>query len=193
MDKLSKSLDEISSENKRFFRRNFPNRNRYQRRTNQNFQNQQRNTFRKQNFSRDLRKRVSIFNLEKSYTNEQLKSLFEQYGKLTRCGLRLNRMGESRGSGDVQFERHEDALNAIEKINKTTIGNSVVDVRFSNNLRRVNLRRRLRNLRIGNRRNFNRNRNFRRRIRNDRGNLRRRGQGRKRRVFKRSLGRRRRI
>ncbi len=193
MDKLSKSLDEISSENKRFFRRNFPNRNRYQRRTNQNFQNQQRNTFRKKNFSRDLRKRVSIFNLEKSYTNEQLKSLFEQYGKLTRCGLRLNRMGESRGSGDVQFERHEDALNAIEKINKTTIGNSVVDVRFSNNLRRVNLRRRLRNLRIGNRRNFNRNRNFRRRIRNDRGNLRRRGQGRKRRVFKRSLGRRRRI
>ena len=193
MDKLSKSLDEISSENKRFFRRNFPNRNRYQRRTNQNFQNQQRNTFRKKNFSRDLRKRVSIFNLEKSYTNEQLKSLFEQYGKLTRCGLRLNRMGESRGSGDVQFERHEDALNAIEKINKTTIGNSVVDVRFSNNLRRVNLRRRLRNLRIGNRRNFNRNRNFRRRIRNDRVNLRRRGQGRKRRVFKRSLGRRRRV
>ena len=193
MDKLTKSLDEISSENKRFFRRNFPNRNRYQRRTNQNFQNQQRNNFRRKNFSRDLRKRVSIFNLEKSYTNEQLKSLFEQYGKLTRCGLRLNRMGESKGSGDVQFERHEDALNAIEKINKTTIGNSVVDVRFTNNLRRVNLRRRLRNLRIGNRRNFNfRNRNFRRR-RNDRGNLRRRGQGRKRRVFKRSLGRRRRI
>ena len=194
MDNLSKSLDQISLEKKRFFRNNFRNRFRYQRRLNQNFQNQQRNNFRKKNFSRDLRKRVSIFNLDKSYTNEQLKSLFEQYGKLTRCGLRLNRMGESKGSGDVQFERHEDALNAIEKINKTTIGNSIVDVRFSNNLRRVNLRRRLRNLRIGNRRNFGfRNRNFRRRIRNDRANLRRRGQGRKRRVFKRSLGRRRRV
>ena len=193
MDNLTKSLDEIYLENKRFSHKRFRNRNRYQRRINSRFQNQPRNNFHKKTFSRDLRKRVSIFNLEKSFTNEQLKSLFQKYGKLTRCGLRLNQMGESKGSGDVQFERHEDALNAIKNINKTNVGNSIVDVRYSNNLRRVNLRRRFRNLRIGNRRNFSfRRRNF-RRFRNDRRNLRRGGLGRKRRIFKKSLGRRRRV
>lgn len=192
MENLTKSLDEIASSNR--------NSNRFSR--GGNFRSRRRGGFGRNNNSqrfgrrrrrgnRDLRKRVSIFGLDKSFTNEQLKGLFSEYGRLTRCGLRVDRMGDSRGSGDVQFERHEDALNAIQKINKTTVGNSVVDVRFSNSLRRVNLRRRLRNLRIGRRQNGNfGNRGFRRRER--RGGFNGNNGNRKRRVFKRSLGRRRR-
>ena len=149
MENLTKSLDEIASSNR--------NSNRFSR--GGNFRSRRRGGFGRNNNSqrfgrrrrrgnRDLRKRVSIYGLDKSFTNEQLKGLFSEYGRLTRCGLRVDRMGDSRGSGDVQFERHEDALNAIQKLNKTTVGNSVVDVRFSNSLRRVNLRRRFRNLRI---------------------------------------------
>ena len=192
MENLTKSLDEIASSNR--------NSNRFSR--GGNFRSRRRGGFGRNNNSqrfgrrrrrgnRDLRKRVSIFGLDKSFTNEQLKGLFSEYGRLTRCGLRVDRMGDSRGSGDVQFERHEDALNAIQKLNKTTVGNSVVDVRFSNSLRRVNLKNRFKNLRIRRRQNRNfGNRGFKRRER--KGGFARKNGNRKRRVFKRSLGRRRR-
>ena len=112
-------------------------------------------------------------------TNDELKKLFQNYGRLNRCGVNFTQLGESKGTADVEFERHRDAVNAIRNLNKADINGRVVNVRFSA-LRRIN--------RVGRRIRFrNRNRNL--VVVTRRNN---RGGNRKRRVFKKSLGRRRR-
>lgn len=62
-------------------------------------------------------KRLRISNLNKAITNEELKKIFQEYGKLTRCGVHFNKMGESQGTGDIEYETHEEAENAIQKLN----------------------------------------------------------------------------
>ena len=73
-----------------------------------------------QNRQKPLRKgntRLRISNLNKSITNEELKKIFQEYGKLTRCGVHFNKMGDSQGTADIEYETHEEAENAIKKLN----------------------------------------------------------------------------
>ena len=138
--KLNKTLDELAEESKKLSRKRNINkrynsqRQQYKRRRQSNIrQNQKRVRNKNKNNSqnKDLRKRLLITNLDKSYTNEQLKKLFEQYGKLTRCGIHFSKLGESLGTADIQFEKHEEAENAISKVNNTNVGNSVINVKYS--------------------------------------------------------------
>ena len=138
--KLNKTLDELAEESKKQSRKRNINkrynsqRQQYKRRRQSNIrQNQKRVRNKNKNNSqnKDLRKRLLITNLDKSYTNEQLKKLFEQYGKLTRCGIHFSKLGESLGTADIQFEKHEEAENAISKVNNTNVGNSVINVKYS--------------------------------------------------------------
>ena len=188
MNNLNKSLDEISAarknQNPRGRRRRFT---RFQRNggvgrgPGRRFSTVNRggNGGRRRFISgRDNRRRLYITNLNKKVTNDELKKLFQKYGRLRRCGVNFTQLGESKGTADVEFERHRDAVNAIRNLNKADINGRVVNVRFSA-LRRIN--------RVGRRIRFrNRNRNLvvvtRRKNR---------GVNRKRRVFKKSLGRRR--
>ena len=199
MNNLNKSLDEISAQRKqnprrgrnRFRRRGFSNRQNRgrnysnfprgntQRGRSQNIQNRRRRNLRFPS-QRDNRRRLFITNLNKAVTNIELKNHFQKFGRLRRCGINFTQLGQSKGTADVEFERHRDAVNAIRSLNKAEIKGRVINVRFST-LRRINrVGRRIR-LRNGRSRNLvvvTR--------RNNRGGIR------KRRVFKKSLGRRRR-
>jgi RNA recognition motif-containing protein len=198
MNNINKSLDEIASQrktqnrnmnNQRRRRRRFQLNNRRQnfRRVNMNNNNQNNNNnFNRRNFRRDNRRRLYITNLNKSVTNDELKKLFQNYGRLNRCGVNFTQLGESKGTADVEFERHNDAVFAIRKLNRANINGRIVFVRFSN-------LRSLRSVRRNFRGNFRRRNNFRNNNNNNRRNFNPNNNQRKRRVFKRSLGRRRRF
>ena len=197
MNNLNKSLDEISAQRKqnprrgrnRFRRRIFTNRqnrggnySNFPRGNTQRGRSQQNRRRRNLRFpsQRDNRRRLFITNLNKAVTNIELKNHFQKFGRLRRCGINFTQLGQSKGTADVEFERHRDAVSAIRSLNKAEINGRVINVRFST-LRRINrVGRRIR-LRNGRSRNLvvvTR--------RNNRGGIR------KRRVFKKSLGRRRR-
>ena len=198
MNNINKSLDEIASQrktqnrnmnNQRRRRRRFQLNNRRQnfRRVNMNNNNQNNNNnFNRRNFRRDNRRRLYITNLNKSVTNDELKKLFQNYGRLNRCGVNFTQLGESKGTADVEFERHNDAVFAIRKLNRANINGRIVFVRFSN-------LRSLRSVKRNFRANFRRRNNFRNNNNNNRRNFNPNNNQRKRRVFKRSLGRRRRF
>ena len=198
MNNINKSLDEIASQrktqnrnmnNQRRRRRRFQLNNRRQnfRRVNMNNNNQNNNNnFNRRNFRRDNRRRLYITNLNKSVTNDELKKLFQNYGRLNRCGVNFTQLGESKGTADVEFERHNDAVFAIRKLNRANINGRIVFVRFSN-------LRSLRSVRRNFRGNFRRRNNIRNNNNNNRRNFNPNNNQRKRRVFKRSLGRRRRF
>ena len=198
MNNINKSLDEIASQrknqnrnmnNQRRRRRRFQLNNRPQnfRRVNMNNNNQNNNNnFNRRNFRRDNRRRLYITNLNKSVTNDELKKLFQNYGRLNRCGVNFTQLGESKGTADVEFERHNDAVFAIRKLNRANINGRIVFVRFSN-------LRSLRSVKRNFRGNFRRRNNFRNNNNNNRRNFNPNNNQRKRRVFKRSLGRRRRF
>ena len=200
MNNINKSLDEISAQrknrNRRFGNRRFRRNNNNFRRNNTNYNRNQRNNFnnnqrrntnnqinRRRNFQRDNRRRLYITNLNKTVTNDELKKLFQKFGKLRRCGVNFTQLGQSKGTADIEFERHRDAVFAIRKLNRADINGKMVFVRFSTlrSIGRIGRRIRIRS----------RNGNLivrRRGVRNNNNN------GiRKRRIFKRSLGRRRRI
>lgn len=126
---------------------------------------------------RDNRRRLFITNLNKKLNNNDLKNIFQKYGKLRRCGINFTQLGESKGNADVEFDKHNDAVNAIRNLNNSNIHGRVIIVKFSHlkNINRVGKRLRFRN------RNLN---NLKRR--NHRNGIR------KRKIFKKSLGRRRR-
>ena len=201
MNNINKSLDEISAQrknrNRRFGNRRFRRNNNNFRRNNTNYNRNQRNNFnnnqrrntnnqinRRRNFQRDNRRRLYITNLNKTVTNDELKKLFQKFGKLRRCGVNFTQLGQSKGTADIEFERHRDAVFAIRKLNRADINGKMVFVRFSSlrSIGRIGRRIRLRN----------RNRNLIVRGRGIRNNNNNNGI-RKRRIFKRSLGRRRRI
>ncbi len=202
MNNINKSLDEISAQrknrNRRFGNRRFRRNNNNFRRNNTNYNRNQRNNFnnnqrrntnnqinRRRNFQRDNRRRLYITNLNKTVTNDELKKLFQKFGKLRRCGVNFTQLGQSKGTADIEFERHRDAVFAIRKLNRADINGKMVFVRFSTlrSIGRIGRRIRIRS----------RNGNLivrRRGVRNNNNN----NNGiRKRRIFKRSLGRRRRI
>ena len=199
MNNLNKSLDEISAQRKqnprrgrnRFRRRGFSNRQNRgrnysnfprgntQRGRSQNIQNRRRRNLRFPS-QRDNRRRLFITNLNKTVTNIELKNLFQKYGRLRRCGVNFTQLGQSKGTADVEFERHRDAVNAIRSLNKAEIKGRVINVRFST-LRRIN--------RVGRRIRFRNGRSRNLVVITRRNN---RGAFRKRRIFKKSLGRRRR-
>jgi RNA recognition motif-containing protein len=196
--KLNKTLDELAAESKKQRKRNInkrlhSKRLQYQRRRQSNTrQTHQRGRIQNKNKSqnKDLRRRLLITNLDKTYTNEQLRKLFEQYGKLTRCGIHFSKLGESLGSADIQFEKHEEAENAISKINNTNVGNLVINVKYSNS-GKSNLGNKRINIIKGRRRNVKNNGNNKGRN-NKRNNIRNTGVRRKGKRNFRSLGKKRR-
>lgn len=169
----------------------------------------------------DNRRRLRVENLNRQLNNQELRKLFEEYGALTRCGIKFDKLGLSTGVAHVEFSQHEDAEKAKDALNNASIegGKITVDyAKVSRNFRfvrrrslnrdliRSNRRRpqsqRLRRRPTRFRRSSDRGRNSgRRRIRGDRDDRRRRQRGTsnrnsrnnngRRRLFKNSLGRRR--
>lgn len=147
----------------------------------------------------DNRRRIRVENLNKDMQNPDLVKLFEKYGKLTRCGIKFDKLGVSKGIADVEFSTHEECEKAINILDNADISGEKIRVKYAANSFRKFSRRgksagtQRRNLRKINRtiRRGVRSRNRRSGTRGTRLSASRRRFRPKRRYFTRTLGRRR--
>jgi RNA recognition motif-containing protein len=155
--------------------------------------------YREENPKKDNRRRIVVENLNKEMHNEDLQKLFEKCGKLTRCGIKFDKLGASKGLADIEFSTHEECEKAIQEIDNAEINGVKVRVKyapnrfpkFSRRTRSAGVQRRnLRKANRTNRRGLRTRRTARRGIR-DRTTSGRRTFRTKRRNFARTLGRRR--
>ena len=155
--------------------------------------------YREENPKKDNRRRIVVENLNKDMHNEDLQKLFEKCGKLTRCGIKFDKLGASKGLADIEFSTHEECEKAIKEIDNAEINGVKVRVKyapnrfpkFSRRTRSAGVQRRnLRKANRNNRRGLRTRRTARRGIR-DRTSSGRRTFRTKRRNFARTLGRRR--
>ena len=155
--------------------------------------------YREENPKKDNRRRIVVENLNKEMHNEDLQKLFEKCGKLTRCGIKFDKLGASKGLADIEFSTHEECEKAIQEIDNAEINGVKVRVKyapnrfpkFSRQTRSAGVQRRnLRKANRTNRRGLRTRRTARRGIR-DRTSSGRRTFRTKRRNFARTLGRRR--
>jgi RNA recognition motif-containing protein len=155
--------------------------------------------YREENPKKDNRRRIVVENLNKDMHNEDLQKLFEKWGKLTRCGIKFDKLGASKGLADIDFSTHEECEKAIKEIDYAEINGVKVRVKyapnrfpkFSRRTRSAGVQRRnLRKANRNNRRGLRTRRTARRGIR-DRTSSGRRTFRTKRRNFARTLGRRR--
>ncbi|KAJ1502883.1 RNA-binding protein 28, partial [Coelomomyces lativittatus] len=72
--------------------------------------------------------RLIIRNLSFSCTTEKLESVFSSYGKVEESKMPTKASGAYLGFGIVRFEKHSDALKALESVNETEIEGRVVAV-----------------------------------------------------------------
>ena len=77
------------------------------------------------------RRRLKIFNLNKEFSNSELKKLFSPYGELVRCGIQFNKMGESTGRADIEFSSHEECENAISKLDNADVDGVKMRVKYA--------------------------------------------------------------
>ena len=68
--------------------------------------------YREENPKKDNRRRIVVENLNKDMHNEDLQKLFEKWGKLTRCGIKFDKLGASKGLADIEFSTHEECEKA---------------------------------------------------------------------------------
>ncbi|KAG7463196.1 polyadenylate-binding protein 4 [Solea senegalensis] len=71
---------------------------------------------------------VYIKNFGDDMTDEQLKELFDKYGKTLSVKVMTDPTGKSRGFGFVSYEKHEDANKAVEDMNGTELNGKTVFV-----------------------------------------------------------------
>ena len=155
--------------------------------------------YREENPKKDNRRRIVVENLNKDMHNEDLQKLFEKWGKLTRCGIKFDKLGASKGLADIEFSTHEECEKAIQEIDNAEINGVKVRVKyapnrfpkFSRRTRSAGVQRRnLRKANRNNRRGLRTRRTARRGIRDGTSSGRRTFRT-KRRNFARTLGRRR--
>lgn len=81
--------------------------------------------------SKDNRRRVHIENLHKDINNRQLYDLLSKYGKLLRCGIHFDKLGNSTGKADVEFSTHEGSEAAIKDLDQVEIKGEKMTVKYS--------------------------------------------------------------
>jgi polyadenylate-binding protein len=62
-----------------------------------------------------------VKNLDAELNEEELKKLFEPFGTITSLVLSTDESGKSKGFGFVNFEKHEDAVKALEAMNQREV------------------------------------------------------------------------
>ena len=89
----------------------------------------------------DNRRRIRVENLNKDMQNPDLVKLFEKYGKLTRCGIKFDKLGVSKGIADVEFSTHEECEKAINILDNADISGEKIRVKYAaNSFRKISRR-----------------------------------------------------
>jgi RNA recognition motif-containing protein len=74
-------------------------------------------------------KRIYVGNLPYGVDNQQLASLFGEFGEVTEAAVIIDRdTGQSKGFGFVQMPVDAEAMNAIAQLNGTQMGNRTIRV-----------------------------------------------------------------
>ncbi|XP_024033011.1 polyadenylate-binding protein 3 [Morus notabilis] len=71
---------------------------------------------------------VYVKNLSETFSDEDLKKLFSPFGTITSAVVMRNSNGKSRSFGFVNFQSTDEAAAAVEKLNGTTDGDTVLFV-----------------------------------------------------------------
>ncbi len=71
--------------------------------------------------------KLLVRNLARTTTENELRSLFEQYGQVQYCNLVMDPVsGKSKGFGFVELPKPAEARTAIRELNQTSLdGNSI--------------------------------------------------------------------
>lgn len=76
-----------------------------------------------------MAKRIYVGNLPYGVDNQQLASLFGEFGEVTEAAVIIDRdTGQSKGFGFVQMPVDAEAMNAIAQLNGTQMGNRTIRV-----------------------------------------------------------------
>ena len=65
--------------------------------------------------------------------NPDLAKLFEQYGRLTRCGIKYDKLGHSSGIADIEFSTHEECEKGINVLDNADISGEKIRVKYAAN------------------------------------------------------------
>jgi len=71
---------------------------------------------------------IYVKHLDKSFDEEKVRQMFEKYGPITSAVIMRDENGESKGFGFVNFEKHEDAEEAIKELNEKEIDGKTIYV-----------------------------------------------------------------
>jgi RNA recognition motif-containing protein len=111
-------------------------RNNPQRQRNQNYSNDSRKRLRGTGFKRRGIK-IIVRNLTRSATNSDIKSVFEKFGRLRRCGINWNSLGESKGTAEVEYFYRDDAFRAFRKLDYKSIKGSPMRLEIRDGQKRI--------------------------------------------------------
>lgn len=74
--------------------------------------------------------KLLVRNLDRSVSEVELKSLFQEYGSVQSCNLVMDKVtGESKGFGFVEMPKVGEAKAAIKNLNYKMVGESKVRVK----------------------------------------------------------------
>ncbi len=74
--------------------------------------------------------KLLVRNLDRSVSEAELKSLFQEYGSVQSCNLVMDKVtGESKGFGFVEMPKVGEAKAAIKNLNYKMVGESKVRVK----------------------------------------------------------------
>lgn len=74
--------------------------------------------------------KLLIRNLDRSTTEDELKSLFQEFGAVQSCDLVIDRnTGASKGFGFVEMPKPGDAKAAIKNLNNKLVGSNKIRVK----------------------------------------------------------------
>jgi RNA recognition motif-containing protein len=78
--------------------------------------------------------KLLIRNLDRLTTEEELKSLFQEFGTVQSCNLVVDQIsGASKGFGFINMPKSGEAKTAIKNLNNKTIGSNKIRVKKAEN------------------------------------------------------------
>ena len=75
-------------------------------------------------------RKLKILGLHPDVTNDELLKLFMEHGSLEKCRIDQDDFGRSMTTATVLYREEDGARNAIQKLNKSKILNSVITVDY---------------------------------------------------------------